>query len=246
MSKIIAAIRAIIIVLSMSIMLLLYMLTRLILPHNDTTSFRLRRRWIRWFGKPVMGLRTEIEGRMAQVPAIYVCNHRSFSDPIVNSMAIDAYIIAKAEIASYPIINKGAETTGIIWVDRGSRDSRLATREAMVTAITEGRNILVYPEGTVSNKETVLPYKRGPFKTAAQNGIPVVPVVIEYRDEKDLWMTGSLMDQYFRQFGAWSTHVKMRIGEPLQSADDAFLYETVVRWTESTLKELQAGWSYKS
>ncbi|MBK7700798.1 MAG: hypothetical protein IPJ39_19750 [Saprospiraceae bacterium] len=37
-------------------------------------------------------------------------------------------MIAKAEVAGYPIINKGAELTGVIWVDRNDQSSRTATR----------------------------------------------------------------------------------------------------------------------
>lgn len=243
MGKVLAILRLLVIVLSMAIMLGLYLLSQVVVPHTDRSSFKLRRRWIRWFGKPGLGLRTTVEGSMIDGPAIYVCNHRSFSDPVVNSSAIDAYIIAKAEIASYPLISKGAETTGIIWVDRHNRDSRLATRQAMIDAIAAGRNILVYPEGTVSNKQTILEYKRGPFKTAAQNNITIVPVAIEYRDTRDLWVTGGLMQQYFRQFGKLRTYAKMRIGPPLTSADDAHLYEAAVTWTQEALLDMQAGWS---
>lgn len=224
-------------------MLGLYLLTRVVLPHTDRSSFRLRRRWIRWFGKPGLGIRATVEGAVTDQPAIYVCNHRSFSDPIINSIAIDAFIIAKAEIATYPLINKGAETTGIIWVDRNSRDSRLATRQAMIDTIAEGRNVLVYPEGTVSNNRTILEYKRGPFKTAAQNGITIVPVALEYRDTRDLWVVGGMMQQYFRQFGKWRTHVKLRIGPPLSSVDDAYLYDYTIAWTKEALLDMQNQWS---
>lgn len=241
--KVVALCRALAVGVSMGLMLGVYLLTRIVLPHTDKSSFRLRRRWINWVGLRALGIRVESTGTPALEPAIYVCNHRSFSDPLVNCKYIDAFIIAKAEIANYPIINKGAETTGIIWVDRASRDSRIATRQAMVDTVIQGRNILIYPEGTVSDFKTTRPYKRGPFKTAAEYGLPVVPVAIEYRDSKDLWVKGSLLTQYFRQFGVWRTEVKMAIGPTLKSSDADDLYNDAVSWTSGQLISMQQGWS---
>ena len=133
--------------------------------------------------------------------------------------------------------------TGIIYVDRGNRDSRLATRETMAETLEKGLNILVYPEGTVSDSPTIIPYKKGPFRVAASVGVPVVPVVLEYRDTKDLWVRFSLFAQYFRQFSSWRTEAKMQFGPAFRSENGDEIHEQVEAYTKKTMSEMQKGWS---
>lgn len=244
--KILAIIRAILLTLSMALFLILYAFSRVILKHTVASSFRLRRRWLKWMGWPILGLSVEVKGSPIEEPAVYVCNHRSFSDPIILCKHLDAFVIAKAEIANYPVINKGAEVTGIIYVDRGNRDSRLATRDTMAETLNKGLNILVYPEGTVSDSQTIIPYKKGPFRVAAKVGVPVVPVVLEYRDTKDLWVRFSLIKQYFRQFSAWKTEAKMQFGPAFYSTNGDEIHQQVEAYTKKTILEMQEGWSRAS
>jgi len=191
----------------------------------------------------VLNIKVQLQGKVAEGAALYVCNHRSFLDPAVISKYLDAFVIAKAEIADYPIINKGAEVTGVIWVRRDSQDSRVATRKAYVDTLQAGYNVLVYPEGTVSIEPTSLDFKKGTFHEAAKHGFKVVPVAIEYRDKKDLWSIASLLKYYIQQCSTWSTHVKLHFGEPLSAADGAELHDQAYQWINKEMHTMQTGWS---
>jgi len=227
----------------MAIFLLCYPLLILVFGKTPEQAFRLRRRWIKYFALPILNIKCQVKGEASTTPALYVCNHRSFSDPIINCTFLDAYVIAKAEIANYPIINKGAEATGVLWVKRESVESRNATREKLVETLLRGYNVLVYPEGTVGVTPETLKFSKGTFIEAANNNIPVVPIALEYRDTKDLWQGTNFLQHYFKQFASWRTEVKMSFGPAMTADDGPQLSLDAQAWINAELKEMQKDWT---
>lgn len=236
-------VRAVIIFPSMILYMLTYLITRIFFKHTPESAFKLRRFWLKTMGIPILNIEVQKEGQVSDQPAIYMGNHRSFADPIVVCRYLDAYVIAKAEVANYPIINKGAELTGVIWVNRGDKNSRQETRSKLVETWQKGYNILVFPEGTVGIEPTTLPFKMGTFLEAAQHGIPVVPFAIEFRSSRDLWIIHKFIPQYFYQFSKWKTEVKFYIGEPIIDKNAESLQSKTRAWIDKTLLDQQKGWS---
>ena len=239
---IIAALRGIAMVLSMIVTLLLYALSRIIFKHTKESGLRLRQFWITYVAYPILNLKVEVRGTPIDGPALYVSNHRSFTDPIAISKYLNAFVIAKAEVASYPVINKGAEVTGVLYVQRTDKNSRSETRKAFVDVIKNGHNILVYPEGTISVQKDPLEFKRGTFFEAAKEDITVVPVAIEFRHEKDIWTISNFLGQYFNQFSKWKTEVKLSFGPALNSKDGVELHQQAFDWISNEMAEMQKDW----
>ena len=221
-----------------------YFITAPILGNNQDRAFRLRRHWLKYVGIPILNLKIQVTGQAPQAGNyLYISNHRSFSDPVVLCRYIDAFVIAKAEVAQYPIINKGAELTGVLYVKRTDKSSRSETRKLLVETIKNGRNILVYPEGTVSTTKHTLPFNPGTFHSAAEEGFGVVPVAIEYKDSSDLWFYPKFVRQVFHQFSKWSTHVKLEFGEVIYDNDGDQLRKRSEEWVNTTLDKMQANWA---
>jgi len=192
---------------------------------------------------PILNIKVEVKGKPIAETALYVCNHRSFLDPAVISKYLDAMIIAKAEIADYPLINKGAEVTGVIWVRRENKDSRANTKQAYIDTITSGTNVLVYPEGTVSVTPEPLDFKMGTFMEAAKNKFTVAPVALEYRDSSDIWTIHNLLKYYIKQASKWAIYTRLTFGPPLTSDDGLALHDAAEQWVKAEMKSQQAGWS---
>lgn len=238
-----AALRALLIFAGMVGYMLFYGLSCIFIPHSPQRALRLRAHYLVYYCCPILNINIQTSGAPHPKTALYVANHRSFADPIVLCRYISAFVIAKAEVKSYPIINIGAELTGVIWVNRQDNESRSKTRSRMVEVIQSGFNVLVFPEGTVSLTKHTLPFKKGTFLEAAGNNIPVVPVAIEYQSGKDLWMKEKFIPQYFHQFSKWKTIVKISFGEPLHGSDGLKMYEEAQLWINHELTKMQAGWS---
>ncbi len=187
-------------------------------------------------------MKYEIEGQPASTPALYVCNHRSFSDPVLLSKYLNAFVVAKAEVANMPVINKGASITGIIYVKRENSDSRKATRQALVDNLKKGRNILVYPEGTTNDQKYVMPYKHGTFNEAANNNFPIVPITMEYRHARDIWKDRGMISQFFRQCSKWRTDIKLKIGTAQTWENGESGRINAMSWTNQTIYDMHSGW----
>jgi 1-acyl-sn-glycerol-3-phosphate acyltransferase len=241
--NLLAGVRALIIFLAMVIFMLSYSFSCLVWKHTKERALRLRKNYLKYIGIPVLNIKVIKTGQPSTTPALYVCNHRSFTDPIVICRYLKAFVIAKAEVANYPIINKGAELTGIIWVNRKDKTSRTLTRDKMVETIKAGYNILVFPEGTVGKDKGTLPFRMGTFIEAAENNIPVVPIAIEFKSPKDMWVLEKFVPQYFHQYSKWKTEVKMTIGEPITGKTGEELHNQAYDWINTELDNMQNGWS---
>jgi len=212
-----------------------YYISSPLLGRNQKRGFRLRRNWCK-FVMFAMGIKCEMTGNPIpdEKPILYVCNHRSFTDPIIVCKYIEAFAISKAEVSKYPLISTGAEETGVIYVQRDNRKSRSATREAIEKSMEVGKNILIYPEGTTGEQEFTKAFKRGSFDVAAAGGFAVVPVTLEYRDkEKDYWFQRGLKTQMYRQYSKARTYTKIHFGEPIKSDDG----QELVEMAEASMKE---------
>lgn len=206
-------------------------------------GFRLRRNWA-ILGRKILGIRNETTGEaLKDGPALYVCNHRSTVDPMIVAPFVDVTVIAKSDVSSYPILGRGAELTGVVWVDRNSKDSRKAVRMAMADVFRKKQNVLVFAEGTVANYKTTKSFKMGSFVVASEMGVPVVPVILEYKDDKDLWKRDNIINQYFHQFNAWRTHTKLHFGKPIRHEDPEILMRSTREYMDNKLLEMHQDWS---
>ncbi len=206
-------------------------------------KFKHRRIWARNALK-ILGIKIDVVvGEVPSQSGLVISNHRTLLDPVIQFAYIDAFVIAKAEVANLPIISQGAKLTGIIFVKREKLKSRYAARQKTEELLKEGHNVLVYAEGTTVTTQTTGEFKVGTFGIAANNNIPVIPMAIEYPKEKDYWLAETMTKQIYGQIGAWSTHVKLYIGSPIKNNNTNELLAAVQKEIDHNLLEMQAGWS---
>ncbi|XP_011194917.1 1-acyl-sn-glycerol-3-phosphate acyltransferase alpha [Zeugodacus cucurbitae] len=115
--------------------------------------------------------------------AVVLINHQSFLDlcglaylwPVIGR----ATVVSKKEVLFFPFFGFGAWLWGTLFINRSSKKDSINTLQKESRAIQE-RNckLLFFPEGTRNTKETLLPFKKGPFHIALQSQCPIQPVVI--------------------------------------------------------------------
>lgn len=106
-------------------------------------------------------------------------NHTSYLDgPIMATLWGTPRFVAKADCKNIPMIGSIMHDAEVVFVDRGSQNSRQATKDAIeehCSSWKPGKKPLaIFPEGTTTNGESLLPFKQGAFSS----GQPVRPVVI--------------------------------------------------------------------
>lgn len=227
----------------MVLWMLIYAIGLLFRKHTKDRALDLREHYLKYIAFPILGMKVQIKGKQSEQPALYVANHRSFSDPMIICKYIRSFVVAKAEIANYPVINQGAQLTGVLYVKREEKDSRSAVRKMIIDTIKDGYSVLVFPEGTVGVNKGTLDFKLGAFAEALKNDIPIIPIALEYKSPKDLWVIPQFVKQFLLMYAKPLTYSKMSIGVPInQDTVDATAIQAR-EWIEKELFAMQDNWS---
>jgi 1-acyl-sn-glycerol-3-phosphate acyltransferase len=115
------------------------------------------------------------EGRQ---PVIFMSNHESQLDPpvLVAALPLPAVYIAKQELKYIPFVGWAAWVAGVIFIDRGDRERAFRSIQDAARQIREGKNVVIFPEGTRNRDGRMLPFKKGGFALALDAGVPIVPM----------------------------------------------------------------------
>lgn len=132
----------------------------------------------------VCGVGWEVEG-MEHLDTgrsyVLVSNHQSNLDPpfhiAVFSRRVSVRFLAKAELFKIPLFAQAMRRIGIVETDRAAHAAAHRKINQQVGVVIErGLSLVIYPEGTRSRDGSVRPLKKGAFRIAIDNGMPVVPV----------------------------------------------------------------------
>jgi len=111
---------------------------------------------------------------------VVVCNHQSQYDIflVYGWLNLDLKWVMKAELRKVPGVGIGCEKAGHIFVDRGNPEQ---TRKAVSDALErvgDGVGILFFAEGSRSADGRLRPFKKGAFRIAVAQGLPILPITI--------------------------------------------------------------------
>lgn len=140
---------------------------------------------------------TPVTGR----PVLYVCNHASYLDVTVLGARLDGRFVAKAEVARWPVIGALSALQGTLFVDRRTQGAKSQADE-LRRALLGGASLVLFPEGTSSDGNRVLPFKSTLFAAAdaVVDGVEVEvqPVTVAYSRYR-----GLPMERRMRPYFAW-------------------------------------------
>lgn len=238
MGVVLAAIRALVILLATSVQLAGLLMAQTLVPsRRECLANAFRRHWA-YMTCAVLGLRLTVQGTLPSGPLLFIANHRSWADAPVLLALLRCTLLSKAEVMDYPVIGFGAQAVGIAFVHRVSIRSRGAALGGLRHALTSGGRVGVFAEGTTSAWGQLRPLELGPFRLAAE-GHNLMPVAIAYERPADSWADESLAEHYFRCMGRWSQRVQVSIGPTLQGTDPHELRRLASEWLRATLDQLE-------
>ncbi len=130
----------------------------------------------------ILGADIRVVGTPLRRDAMIAANHLSWMDILLLAGTSGTRFVAKAEVASQPLIGWLASLNRTLFVERGDRlcvGDQVAT---IRTALTEGQPLAVFPEGTTGDDLSILPFKPALFAALVPPlpGIRVQPVRIDY------------------------------------------------------------------
>ncbi|MDA0261899.1 MAG: lysophospholipid acyltransferase family protein [Proteobacteria bacterium] len=133
----------------------------------------------------ILGLSVDMFGRrqIGTDPILYVANHSSWLDIVVLSCVIPGSFVSKSEVKKWPIFGQLARLQRSVFIERRSN---LAAnhRDEIRDRLNAGDKLILFPEGTSSDGNRVLPFKSALFAVAERQvggkSLTVQPVSVAY------------------------------------------------------------------
>jgi 1-acyl-sn-glycerol-3-phosphate acyltransferase len=129
---------------------------------------------------PVFGLESQISGPIPS-RGLLVCNHLSYLDIIVLAARAPAVFVAKSEVKYWPVFGWFATLAGTIYINRQKRTQVGQFADEIETVLNRGALVILFPEGTSSGGQTVLPFKSALLEPATRRAYPLSAGSIEYK-----------------------------------------------------------------
>ena len=142
------------------------------------------RAWARTFVR-VSNMKIKVIGSPPAPPFFLVCNHLSYTDVPALSAVVNCVFVAKGEIESWFLAGKICRDMGTIFINRSNRRDIPRAGNEIVKRLEQGEGVIVFPEGTSTKGETVLPFNSSFLEFAAQKDLPVFYASITYATPPD-------------------------------------------------------------
>jgi 1-acyl-sn-glycerol-3-phosphate acyltransferase len=124
------------------------------------------------------GVHGPVPERMAP-RTVVVSNHESNADPfLISHLPWEMKWLGKASLFKIPVVGWSMWLAGDIPVTRGDQDSAKGAMARCVRWLEKGMPVMIFPEGTRSKTEELLPFKDGAFRLAIETGADVLPLAV--------------------------------------------------------------------
>ncbi len=116
------------------------------------------------------------------IPArgLLISNHLSYLDILVLSSLTPAVFVSKHDVKYWPVFGQFAVLGGTVFVDRARRFQVGQVNDEITTALQQGALVVLFPEGTSSNGQTLLPFKSSLLEPATDPAWPLAIGWIHY------------------------------------------------------------------
>ncbi len=178
-------------------------------------DLRIRRRLPRFWHRTVcrlLGIRVHVRGELEQSrPLMIAANHASWLDILVLSAVADVAFVAKSEVKGWPVFGTLAKLQASIFIERTDRRKTGHQVNEIARRLSGDEIVVLFPEGTTSDGNRLLPVKSSLFGAAASAAtqvpggtVLIQPVAIAYTR-----LNGLAMGRYSRHAAAWPGDVEL-------------------------------------
>lgn len=130
----------------------------------------------------VCGARVEVIGTHLKRDVFFIANHVSWMDILALAGASGTAFVAKAELAEAPVVGWLASLNRTVFVKRENRLGVAEQINALKEALEDNWSVTVFPEGTTTDGQSLLPFKTSMMSVLdpPPPGVLVQPVVLDY------------------------------------------------------------------
>lgn len=120
------------------------------------------------------------EGQLERGGYVIIANHVSYVDGIVLGSIFPIVFVSKREVKKWPIVGQWNVLCGTIFINRQRKKEVGALVREMTRKLRQEANILLFPEGTSTNGEKMLPFQTVPLAAPLRSRSIIVPVTLAY------------------------------------------------------------------
>jgi 1-acyl-sn-glycerol-3-phosphate acyltransferase len=134
------------------------------------------------FAARVCGARVQVVGTHLKRDVFFVANHISWVDILALAGASGTAFVAKAELAEAPVVGWLASLNRTVFVKREHRMGVAEQINALKEALVDNWSVTVFPEGTTTDGQSLLPFKTSMLSVLEPPppGVLVQPVILDY------------------------------------------------------------------
>ncbi|MFI3230323.1 MAG: lysophospholipid acyltransferase family protein [bacterium] len=169
---------------------------------------------------------------------LFVCNHQGdFDIPIlVGAVPRNKRFIVKIELSKIRIIKGWLDCIDCLFIDRNDMKQSLKIILQAIDLLKNGKDVVIFPEGTRSRSSELGEFKQGSFKLAIKSNVPIVPIT----------MDGSYKIKEMNNNKIKPAHVQVYIHEPiytenLSKEEKNQLHVTVREVINNKLQEIKTN-----
>src|SRR6202012_2396748 len=131
-----------------------WLLLKLRLPARRTFPHRYHR-----FVASLFGIKILVRGTPPKNATLLLANHSSWLDIVIFSAVMPLSFVAKSEVGSWPFFGTLARLQRTVFVARERRSQTGVSRDEIQGRLLAGDTLVLFPEGTSHDGNTVLPFK---------------------------------------------------------------------------------------
>jgi 1-acyl-sn-glycerol-3-phosphate acyltransferase len=112
-------------------------------------------------------------------PYVVVANHESYADVfLISCFPWEMKWLSKDTMFKIPCMGWMMQMAGDIKLVRGDRDSTINAIAQCRDRLAKRVSVMIFPEGTRSKTQEMLPFKDGAFRLAIESQAPVLPIAV--------------------------------------------------------------------
>lgn len=138
--------------------------------------FRLWARQVLW----AIGMNVSVSGSPPKAPFFLVSNHLGYVDIALLAAHVNAVFVSRHDLADWPFIGPVTRLYDTLFINRERPRDIPAVAAKLSDLLDKGEGVVVFPEGTSSGGDGILPLKPALLSLPARRAFPVHCVVIHY------------------------------------------------------------------
>ncbi len=123
-----------------------------------------------------------VDGAPHNGACMLAINHVSWLDIVALNAVAPTRFVAKADIDRWPLVGALARGAGTLFIERERARDAMRVMHGIAQALRDGQRVSVFPEGTTSAGDRILPLHANLFQAAVSACAPVQPVLLRYLD----------------------------------------------------------------